>query len=405
VIVTGQQPAVGGGPLYTLVKVAHATALARQRAVPALFWCASEDHDLGEAGHADFIERNGTIRRCSVDLNQVGSNGQAHGRASLRFRPAAVWWDTLWTFSHQHLGPGLGADFLRAHAPVRDEGMGMWLCRLLKALFPGLEAIEGHTLRPRWETALMRAFDQWPTAELAKLRAKLLATGADDAFGELVEAPIFADEANGRVALTINEARQRLANGDLAVLSPGAALRPILQQAALPCTAYVGGPGELAYHRFIMPLYTALRVEQPELIARCSLTVVPSWCARACAALGGSPEQPARIVDPVQSDETGTLAAFDDVLQRLRSTSALSGSLHRLEAERAHLARRLSRFSRPSDLPSAGSLRAYLSPRGGRQERTMSLFQALWEHGPGLAPRLVEAAANCAPGEHRTVIL
>ena len=396
-ILTGQQPAVGGGPLYTLVKVAHAVAIARQRGVPALFWCASEDHDLGEAGHADLIERDGTIRRCVVDLGS--------GRASLRFRPVALWWDVLWDFSHQHLGPGLGADFLRAHAPLGNEGMGAWLCRLLRDLFPGLEAVEGHTFRPRWETALTRAFDQWPVAELAALRASLLAQGADDAFGELVQAPIFADEPSGRIALSITQARQRLAHGDLAVLSPGAALRPILQQAAVACTAYVGGPGELAYHRFIMPLYAALGVTQPALIPRCSLTVVPSWCARACAALGGSPVHPASLVDVVPPDETGSLALFDALLLRLRNLPAYAGSLRRLEGERRHLARRLARLTRSQGQPSAGALRAYMSPRGGRQERTMSLFQGIWEHGPGLAPRLIEAAAACAPGEHRIVLL
>jgi hypothetical protein len=35
----------------------------------------------------------------------------------------------------------------------------------------------------------------------------------------------------------------------------------------------------------------------------------------------------------------------------------------------------------------------------------MSLFQALWEHGPGLADALVAATASCAPGEHRFVAL
>ena len=393
-ILTGQQPAVGGGPLYTLVKVAHAVALGRQRGVSALFWCASEDHDLGEAGHADLIERNGTIRRCAVDLGD--------GRASVRFRPATLWWDSMWASSQRHLGPGLGADFLRAQAPLADEGMGAWLCRLLGILFPGLEAIEGHTLRPRWAAAWIRAFDQWPVAQLVTLRASLLAAGADDAFGELIQAPIFADEPSGRVALSISEARLRLARGELAVLSPGAALRPILQQAALPCTAYVGGPGELAYHRFIMPLYAALGVTQPELIPRCSLTLVPSWCARACTALGGSPAEPERLADLPPADQTGSLAAFDEVLRRMRGNPTLAGSLRRLESERTHLARRLAR--RPGII-KAGSLRAYLAPRGARQERTMSLFQALWEHGPGLAPRLVEAAAACAPGEHRLVLL
>lgn len=397
-IVTGQQPAVGGGPLYTLIKVAHAVALGRTRGEPALFWCASEDHDLGEADHADLILRDGTIRRYAGDLGG--------GRASLRFRPASIWWDGLISHCRLHLGPGLGEEFLRTQAPHADEGMGAWLCRLLRVLFPTLEAVEGHTLRSRWGDALGRALSQWPAAELAGLRQHLLAEGAVDAFGALDEAPLFADEPTGRTALSAAEARARLAAGGLEQLSPGAALRPILQQAALPCSVYVGGPGELAYHRFIMPLYAALGVAQPELLPRCSLTVVPGWCARGCRALGGTAAHPELLADPQPSDDTHCLEAFDALLNSLRGAPDLAGNVRRLEAERAHLHRRLvKRAARRDGLPAAGALRAYLLPRGHRQERTMSLFQALWEHGPGLAPLLVEAAASCQPGEHRVVEL
>ena len=128
-IVTGQQPAVGGGPLYTLVKVAHAVALGRARQEPVLFWCASEDHDLGEAGHADFVRRDGRISRLNVDLGG--------GRAALRHRAAATWWTVVRPALAAELGPGLGSDFLDAQAPRGDEGMGAWLCRLLGVLFPG----------------------------------------------------------------------------------------------------------------------------------------------------------------------------------------------------------------------------------------------------------------------------
>ena len=397
-IVTGQQPAVGGGPLYTLVKIAHALTTAQSRQVPAVFWCASEDHDLGEAGHADLVLRDGALQRCVVDLGP--------GRASLRFRPATLWWTTLWNACDKHLGPGLGRDFLAAQAPLAGEGMGAWLCRLVTVLYPGVEAIEGHTLRPRWGATVQQALDHWPATELAALRQTLLASGAADAFGALDAPPLFADEADGRVALSVEEARQRLAQGGLSVLSPGAALRPILQQAALPCTVYVGGPGELAYHRFIMPVYAALGVSPPELLPRCSLTLVPSWCARACAALGGVPEHPEALRDPPPDDSSGMLTVFDELLQGLRQKPELAGSLQRLEGERRHLVRRLSRrLSRSQGLPAAGTLRAYLLPRGQRQERSLSLFQALWEHGPGLAPRLLEAARQCAPGEHRCVRL
>lgn len=399
-IVTGQQPAVGGGPLYTLIKIAHAVALAKQRGEPALFWCASEDHDLGEAGHADIVLRDGTIRRFTADLGG--------GRHSLAFRPAHPWWEPLVSWLHTQLGPGAGAAFLQAQAPQGEEGMGAWQCRLMRSLFPTLEAVEAHTLRARWAPALALALTQWPVAALAELRTRLLAAGAADAFGPLDEPPLFQDLATGRTAVDRPTAARLLAAGGLD-LSPGAALRPLLQQAALPCSAYVGGPGELAYHRFITPGYAALRVTPPELIPRCSLTIVPRWCAQALHHLGTTPEQLSAWHAPqvaVDQRWTALVAALDAAIAGLTGEPGLSGSLRRLENERTHLVRRLARRAyQHQHLPAVGSLRAYLSPRGGRQERTMSLVQALWEHGPGLARVLVDAAAATSPGQHRYVLL
>ena len=398
-IVTGQQPAVGGGPLYTLVKVAHAVALAKARGEPAYFWCASEDHDLGEAGHADVIQRDGTIRRFAGDLGALGN-----GRASLRFRPASRWWDGMLAHLDASLGAGLGADFLHAHAPTGEEGMGAWLVRLILVLFPGVQAAEGHTLRPRWRQALERALDAWPTLQLAQERDQLLASGAQDAFGPLNAPPLFRDLPTGRAALSLEQARNLLVD-HLEELSPGAALRPILQQAALPCTAYVGGPGELAYHRFIVPLYAALGVAAPELVPRFSATLVPAWCARALERHSCAPDQLDRLRDPPPADEA-PLRALEVAITAVRGVEGLAGSARRLERERKHLIRSLARRERQRHgLMAPGILRAYLAPRGARQERTMSLIQALWEHGPGIAGRLVQEATLAAPGEHRYVRL
>ncbi|MFM2092263.1 MAG: hypothetical protein RLZZ127_2752, partial [Planctomycetota bacterium] len=72
-VVAGQQPAVAGGPLYGLVKACHALAEAERLSAAgdphrALFWVASEDHDLGEAGAAWLLRRDGALARirCGV---------------------------------------------------------------------------------------------------------------------------------------------------------------------------------------------------------------------------------------------------------------------------------------------------------------------------------------------------
>jgi hypothetical protein len=393
VIVTGQQPAVGGGPLYTLVKVAHAMALGRARGEEVLFWCASEDHDLGEAGHADVLRRDGSIQRFTADLGP--------GRASLRFRAADAWWSGLLAHLRTHLGPGPGEGFLLSTAPQPGEGMGRWQARLLAALFPGLKVAEAHELRPRWGEAMQRALDAWPVAALAELRAELLAGGAADAFGALDEAPLFHDVASGRRAVTSAEARAL----PLVELSPGAALRPILQQAALSCTTYVGGPGELAYHRFLTPLYGALGVTRPELVPRVSLTLVPSWLGRGVTVADDAVLPLAETSVPAETPDV-RLAALDAAIVGLSADSQLAGSLRRLAGERAHLARRLQRLAqRRAGRLSLGVANAYLLPRGQRQERTLSLCQALWEHGPGIAGVLQAAAAQRQPGQHAFIRL
>lgn len=407
-IVTGQQPAIGGGPLYSLVKTAYAIALARTLGTAAapVFWCASEDHDVGEAGHADLITRDGTLRRFSAPLGA--------GRASLRFRPAATWWEPLIAHCRQHLGPGAGDAWLEEHRPLADEGMGAWTCRVFSALFErhGLVCCEAHHLRPLWRATVGRALDGWPATALADLRQRLLAEGAADPFGPLAQPPLFVDRADGRGATSVDQARALLAS-DAEVLSPGAALRPVLQQAALPALAYVGGPGELAYHRFIMPLYAALGVPAPALVPRCSLTLVPSWVRRGCERWQVTPDAftgPAPVPMDAGRD---VLAQLDAALSALEHQplppthrQRVQTGLVRVRRERDRLAASLGRADRlAAQRPPWGALQGWLFPRGGRQERGMSLFQAVWECGPGIADVLVEAAAACAPGVHGWVDL
>lgn len=407
-IVTGQQPAVGGGPLYSLVKTAHAIALARAlgpTAVP-VFWCASEDHDLGEAGHADLIARDGTIRRFSGTLGD--------GRASLRFRPAVAWWDGLLDHCRAHLGDGLGQTWLAALRPESDEGLGAWTCRLLRTLFArhGLLCLEGHQLRPLWRDQMRQAIESWPAEAMARVRRLEIANGLDDAFGELAMAPVFADRVDGRQPLHGDTARAMLAETP-DDLSPGAALRPILQQAALPAIAYVGGPGELAYHRFITPLYEALAVPRPQLIPRCSLTLVPAWVARGLERWHVTADEVAGPAPALSSPSSALLAPLDAALDAIASQTVPApqerrrqAGLARLRRERDRLAASLARGDRlVAEQPAWGALQGFLHPRGGRQERTLSLFQVLWQFGPGIADRLVEAAASTAPGVHGWVDL
>lgn len=395
-VLAGQQPAVGGGPLYTLVKAAQAAALAERltatgRDALAWFWCASEDHDLGEARHCDLLRRDGSLHRFQGDLGP--------GRSSLRFRPADTWWEPCLDACRRELGPGPGEGFLRDCAPRPGEGLGAWECRLLARLVPGLVAVEAHRLRPLWTPALNRALDAWPAEALAQQRRSLLAAGCIDAFGLLDRPPLFADRPEGRCAIDPDQARKLLPD-DANLLSPGAALRPILQQAALPVAVAVLGPGELAYHHFILPLYPALQVPQPLFAPRISCTLVPDWCAAACAERGIDPRHLPDREPPLGGS---ALAALDAALAGLDQETH-PGALARLRRERDRLERSLRRRQRGS-LHALGSLRAWLRPRNAPQDRSLAIVQAVWEHGEGLGRRLVAEARCATPGEERLITL
>jgi hypothetical protein len=389
-VVAGQQPAYGCGPLYTLLKAAHAVALARSlnrpaAPVAALFWSASEDHDLGEADHLDLLQRDGRILRLTADF--------AGGRQALRHRPAATGWDAL-IHELERLSPhGLGRAWVTTHAPRPDELLGAWQCRILTGLLADLTAIEAHRLRPLWREGLARALTAWPEQALAAHRAAHLAAGGSDPFGPLTQAPVFADRSAGRTPLDPDQALQLFAH-EPEVLSPGAALRPILQQVALPCSHFIAGPGELAYHALLTPLYSHFGVEAPVLVPRCRATLIPSWFRRACASRGWEVAALPTREPPL---DPSALADLDAAINRLRGAHPdVPGHLARLTSARDRLAKALHRQVHPTRL---GALRAWIEPRAKPQERVLSIIQAVWEFGPGLAQALVDHAADEQRGQ------
>ena len=68
--------------------------------------------------------------------------------------------------------------------------------------------------------------------------------------------------------------------------SPGALLRPVVQDALLPTAAYVGGPAEIAYHAQIGACYSHFGVPRPVILPRPSATLVEPAQARALEAEG-----------------------------------------------------------------------------------------------------------------------
>ena len=409
-VVCGQQPALGGGPLYSLVKCADAIARCQslasegstnQSAVP-IFWCASDDHDAGEADHADLIKRDGSILRVRDPINPAG--------AALHRQAAATHWPKLLSALEQLEGPRLGKAWLVEHSPLSGEGLGAWLCRLLCTLFGqhGLLCLEAKDLRPLWRDHIAKTLDNWPIGALADLRQQLLSQGKSAIVPAAGSSSMVERRAHLRRAVDSEEARSLLtSNPDQ--LSPGAALRPILQQLALPAAIYCAGPGELAYHAFLPPIYEALSAPKPQLSERHHISLVDAWCSRGLQRWGitASDLAPDKalpeygITTKQKSQEAlAILKRAHDELERLTSSNKdedfakrLIASMNKLKWQQKTLASSLARGARrQAGITPTGALRNWLYPRDQPQERIMSSVQAIWHYGPGLANNLVNAA-------------
>jgi len=324
-VVTGQQPGFLASPLYSLYKALQAcrlaTELARSWGVPVVpvFWNHADDHDVAEVHHAWLLNRN-------HDLQRVALPGMSSGRQPLGELPLD---------DETHRLPALRAQLRQVfeeHAHV-DEALNLFLPQsgetLPRALTRAFSALLGEhglvVVEPDWIRALM-------SSELGQIVSKgaleplregeqaLRERGFDPAIpvgaggpaspdnpantGDadapqdeglpardgLGAALVFRhDSARGRLALRSGGEGYRYdgesgsrTDAELGAeivqepraWSPGALLRPLVQDALFPICAYVGGAGELAYHAQLGPLRDACEIPRTPFVLRVSCTLV-----------------------------------------------------------------------------------------------------------------------------------
>ncbi|WP_306592000.1 bacillithiol biosynthesis BshC [Geothrix sp. 21YS21S-4] len=255
VIATGQQIGAGWSPALSVAKALAALAEARRRGAQAVYWLADEDHDRAEVASVVGL-RDGRLARHRF-------------RFDARLGTATGW--LPWTPGHQAEAEGLWGPLpppaeptLRGHAlalgrPLWDRG--------LRPFSPTDPAVRGaiQSELERWRALDLEACLIRQAVALEALRAPL-------PLDPRVQAAWFSlDPATGR--------RQRLERGMPLPkgqwLSPGAALRPLMQSLLLPVVAVVLGPSERAYWRLCEPLWDVVGLSAPEILPRPSVFVVP----------------------------------------------------------------------------------------------------------------------------------
>ena len=299
VVVTGQQPGLFGGPLYTLSKAVAArlwaeTLTAAGLPAVAVFWIATEDHDWRESTRAAFETPEGLLR---LDLGEDPSPlaplgmrtlGPAVEGALARLREAlpgaraAAWLDRL--ADRYRPATRFGEAFARllvdllgercpllldAMLPAVKEAERPWLERLIdrRAAVDGALAaadrritVAGHPLQVEPQSGLSPLFVlrgserrriEWRGEEHWGLRG---AEGEPRPVADLLE--------------TLAE--------NPGVVSPGVLARPLVQDAILGTALQLLGPGELSYLPQLAPLYDLLEVAPPTLALRPQLLVLES---------------------------------------------------------------------------------------------------------------------------------
>jgi bacillithiol biosynthesis cysteine-adding enzyme BshC len=288
--------------------------------VVPVFWVASDDHDFAEVRAATVLDEAFQLRTLRYAPRREPL-GQPASRLALD--------DTI---------TGLVAELGRVLPPSADrDGVvtrvaeryrpGVTLsdafCRLLSSLIPGLVVLDpaDPALRPFTVPVLRREIlEGSPSSRLAfeigeALRVAgyhqqvLVRPGFFNLFmvmdGErrAVGSADGAVEIRGTGRRVSPEEAARLLEVDPGPWSPGALLRPVVQDLLLPTAAYVGGPAEIAYHAQIGPSYAHFGIPRPVLLPRPSLTLVEPAQARALEA------EDLKLTD-LQADPEGLLARW-----------------------------------------------------------------------------------------------
>jgi bacillithiol synthase len=450
-LVTGQQAGLFGGPLFVLYKALASLEVARRlealrgRPVVPVFWVASDDHDFAEVRSVSVIDAAGAIRtlRYAPRTEPVGQPAWA----IVLDETVAGLVDDL----ARSLPQSLGRDPLvqvvaRAYRP--GETLSGAFARLISALLPEIVVLDPSdaALRSLMVPTLARELrESSPTSRLAlEAGRSLLAAGYHQ---QVPVRPGFLNLfvvvegqrralglANGIVEVRgtrerwpIEDALRRLEQDPLP-WSPGALLRPLVQDALLPTAAYVGGPAEIAYHAQIGSAYAHFGIPRPVLLPRPSLTLVEPPQARSLDAerlglvdLVADPEALlsrwvledypdveaafARTREAIEREMGGieeALGAHDPTL-RGAAAAARGRALHQVEG----LHEKALRALKKRDQGRAERLRRTrdaLVPGGSLQERGLGLAAAIARHGPGLPALLAERFDPFARG-HQVIRL
>lgn len=439
-VVTGQQPGLCAGPLYTLYKALQAVRLARrlaqawERPVVALFWNHADDHDVAEVHHLHLLNENLDLQRAG--LASLSSGRMPMGRLVLDEERHAL--GALRGFLEQSLArrssdaaqQRVAREALELFLPRSGETVAGAFTRTLTGLLGhlGLIVLEPEWIREDLSRALAGFVARDPLAALESDAERLRGAGFPPAIEPREAALLYHVTDEGRQALraggegfrydrepgsrTGEELSAQIVQ-DLGAWSPGALLRPLAQDVCLPVAAYVGGAGELAYHAQLCALRTALGAPHTPFVLRRSAVLLEPETAQSLRRLGVEVEDvlAGRLAERIGPDAGEAPAVLEQLRQAgeraveellapraalAQFDAALAKNLARTAGQVRDLVEKLVAKGERVHDNSAGKGRRHvrrvensLLPRGQAQERVLGALPFVARFGTGWIDELL----------------
>jgi bacillithiol biosynthesis cysteine-adding enzyme BshC len=442
-VVSGQQVALFGGPLFTAFKAAgaiHRAAEATQAGNPTIpiFWLASEDHDFAEINHITLPTRSGLKR---LTYAQAPAHTVPVG--------GVVFDETITALAEEAADLCGYSDFSdllrRAYRP------GATLASAFAELMAGIFATHGLvTLDPstreahRLGATVLRAAIEQATELNATLRERdreLAAAGLHSQVlvTERSSLLFLLEEATGaRLALKHNpdgswQGGSATYSSDelLAILaetperiSPSALLRPVFQDAILPTTLYLGGPAEVAYYAQSQVLFTRILGRTTPIQPRLSATIIEPAIAELLAkyqlqpedlfatsnqdlaqrlAVRSIPAEGKQLIATAGSALDAELTTLTDWMGRISETLGQSAqnSASKMRYQMSRMRRLAANYVLEKETAirrNATTLTEALYPHGDLQERLIGHGHFFARYGLELTDEIIREAGGNKPG-------
>ncbi|HEX4156064.1 MAG TPA: bacillithiol biosynthesis cysteine-adding enzyme BshC [Acidobacteriaceae bacterium] len=458
-VVTGQQVALFGGPLFTLLKAATAIRKAQEatersgRPHVPVFWLATEDHDLAEVDQVALpVKREVETLRLELHPGVAGrvgamaaDGGSEEGRAKL---------NAVLERAGELLGWGPVAEDLRACYEKPGTTLAEGFARLLTKIFAefGLVVMDAssrafHALGARALRAAVERAEELEAALMARAEELVSAGYHAQVLVAAGHSLLFLIDGESGARLPLRRgtdgqwkagARAYSTEELLAILeaepervSPNALLRPVFQDAILPTAAYVAGPAEIAYFAQSGVVYERVLGRVTPVLPRLSATLVEPavakvmaqhevelpqvWEAKSAEALAqrlGARAMPvetkrklAAAGNALDVELTALTEHMNAMSEELGRAAEVSASKMRYQMNRLRTMAANFQLQREASLRKhAEALMVNLLPEGHLQERVLGGVWFLARYGEGLPRLLVECAGQECPG-HRLIYI